>query len=55
LVVLIVLASTLPGKAQWLTQTNILKSGWNAIFLHVNASHTTLNELVGAMGVTSHN
>jgi hypothetical protein len=34
--------------AQWLTQSNSLKAGWNAVFLHVDASHTTLNTLVGA-------
>jgi hypothetical protein len=35
------------AQAQWLTQTNELKAGWNAVFLHVDASHTNLNALVG--------
>ena len=35
------------GHAQWSTQTNSLKPGWNAVFLHVDASYATLNELVG--------
>src|ERR1041384_915740 len=36
-----------PGQAQWMTQTNSLKPGWNAVFLHVDASHATLDQLVG--------
>ena len=35
------------GRAQWLTQTFELKGGWNAIYLHVDASHT---DVVGALG-----
>jgi len=31
--------------AQWQTQSLQLKSGWNAVFLHVDASHTTLREM----------
>jgi hypothetical protein len=38
----------LPARAQWLTQTLELKAGWNAVFLHVDASHATLEQLVGA-------
>ncbi len=38
-----------PGAhAQWITQTNSLKRGWNAVFLHVDASHATLDQLVGS-------
>jgi hypothetical protein len=33
--------------AQWVTQTNALKPGWNSVFLHVDASHATLDQLVG--------
>jgi len=36
------------GRAQWVTQTNTLRTGWNAVSLHVNASHATIGELVGA-------
>lgn len=31
--------------AQWKTETYSLKGGWNAIYLHGDASHTTLAEL----------
>lgn len=39
----------LPGlaPAQWVTQTITLKTGWNAVFLHVDPSHATLEETVG--------
>ncbi len=36
------------ARAQWLTQSVTLKPGWNAVFLHVDASHATLDALVGA-------
>lgn len=36
--------------AQWLTQTNSLKAGWNAVYLHVDSSHTTLDAMIGADG-----
>jgi hypothetical protein len=36
------------GQAQWLTQSLNLKSGWNAAYLHVDASHDTLDNLIGA-------
>lgn len=36
------------GRAQWLTQTIPLKAGWNAVFLHVDPSHATVDQLVGA-------
>ena len=36
------------ARAQWLTQTLELKAGWNAVFLHVDASHATLDQLVGS-------
>ncbi len=34
------------ARAQWLTQTLDLKAGWNAVFLHVDPSHATIDELV---------
>ena len=34
------------AQAQWLTQSISLTNGWNAVFLHVDASHTNLNGLV---------
>src|SRR5262245_36419720 len=36
------------ASAQWITQTNSLKAGWNAVFLHVDASYATLDQLVGS-------
>lgn len=44
---LAVFAAT-PARAQWLTQTITLKPGWNAVYLHVDASYTNLDNLVGA-------
>ena len=35
--------------AQWQTQSLQLKSGWNAVFLHVDASHTTLREMTDSV------
>jgi hypothetical protein len=35
-------------QAQWVTQTLALKAGWNAVFLHVDATHATLEQLIGA-------
>ena len=43
-----VLLSANSSHAQWITQTFDLKAGWNAVFLHVDASHDTLQTLVDA-------
>jgi len=42
------LALPLVSQAQWVTQSLDLKPGWNAVFLQVDASHTTLNALMGS-------
>lgn len=34
-------------SAQWITQSIELLRGWNAVYLHVDASHATLDQLVG--------
>jgi hypothetical protein len=34
---------SLSAQAQWVTQTNCLKAGWNAIYLHVDVSYDTLD------------
>lgn len=34
--------------AQWLTETFTLKPGWNGIYLSVDASHTTIDDLLQA-------
>ena len=36
------------GHAQWISQTNVLKPGWNAVFLHVDASYATVNQLMSS-------
>lgn len=45
---LALLAMLPAAQAQWLTQSIDLKAGWNAVFLHVDASHTTLDTLIGS-------
>ncbi len=35
------------AHAQWLTQSVVLRPGWTAIHLHVNATNDTLDNLVG--------
>jgi hypothetical protein len=39
--------AVLPARAQWITQTFALKSGWNAVYLHVDATYATFDELFG--------
>ena len=43
-----VLAFGSAAQAQWQTQTLLIKPGWTAIYLHVDASYTSLDQLVGA-------
>ena len=40
-----ILSPATPAWAQWQSQSFTLKPGWNAIFLHVDASHVLLEEL----------
>ncbi len=47
-VLLVLAGSILPAKAQWITQTISLRQGWNAVYLHVDASYASINNLVGA-------
>ena len=35
------------ASAQWATQTNSLRPGWNSVYLHVDPSHTNISGLVG--------
>jgi len=37
----------LTASAQWLTQTNVIKPGWTAVYFYVDASSQTLDSLVG--------
>ncbi|MBI2946377.1 MAG: hypothetical protein HYY23_01950 [Verrucomicrobia bacterium] len=48
LFVLSVFFAVTTAHAQWQTQTVTLKPGWNAVYLHVDASHVTLDASVGA-------
>jgi hypothetical protein len=42
------LGAVLPAPAQWVSQSIGLKAGWNAVYLHVDASYDSLANLVGA-------
>jgi len=48
--VLACLFSAGSAYAQWQNQTMTLKPGWNAVFLHVDAAHDTLDNLVNVPG-----
>ncbi len=50
LAVLCCLKSVTPLHAQWVTQTNSLRAGWNAVFLHVDPWHTNLIALTPPNG-----
>lgn len=40
------LLDTPRATAQWLTQSFSLKQGWNAVYLHVDLTHTTVRNLI---------
>jgi len=44
----LLLGGGVAAQAQWLTQSITLSNGWTAVFLHVDATHTNLNGLVGS-------
>jgi hypothetical protein len=46
LLLLLVVLSTQSMNAQWLTQSIRLKPGWSAVYLHVNASHALVDDVV---------
>jgi hypothetical protein len=37
-----------PAKAQWQSQSFVVKPGWTAIYLHVDPSYTNLDYLIGS-------
>ena len=39
------------AHAQWQTQSMTLKPGWNAVYLHVDPSHVSLDTLLGSTGM----
>jgi len=41
------LGGALSVQAQWQTQSILIKPGWSAIYIHVDASYDTLDDLVG--------
>ena len=43
---LLLFLSVLPLRAQWQDQSVVLKPGWNAVYLHVDASHVGLDDLI---------
>ena len=49
LVSMFLLGCALQGRAQWITQTINLEQGWNAVYIHVDASHVTLDQMVGPL------
>ncbi len=53
LLISLALLTATSARAQWLTQRLMLKAGWNAVFLHVDAGHAPLETLVGA-GAPTH-
>jgi len=38
------------AQAQWMEQQVTLQPGWNAVYLHVDASHVALDELMSSVG-----
>jgi hypothetical protein len=48
MIALLILAS--PAHAQWITQTAPLSNGWNAVYLHVDASDALLDDVMAAPG-----
>jgi hypothetical protein len=48
LLLALLLGSSQLAQAQWVTQSVVLKPGWNGVFLNVDASHASLDALVGA-------
>ena len=44
----LLMAMTPLSQAQWQTQSLSLTNGWNAVFLHVDASYDVLDQQIGA-------
>ena len=47
----LVIGFVLPANAQWKTEIFPLKAGWNAIYSHVDASHSTIEQLTQNNGI----
>jgi len=48
LVPALLLAGSVCSYAQWQTQSLLIKPGWSAVYLHVDASYQSIDQLVGA-------
>ncbi len=48
ILVALAMATAFSSHVQWLTQFILVKPGWTAVYLHVDASYTNLDTLVGA-------
>ncbi len=44
----VLLGTASPALAQWQTQSIVIKPGWTAVYLYVDASYTNLDYLVGS-------
>ena len=47
-VLALVLSLAFSSQAQWQTQSLLIKPGWTAVYLHVDTSYQTLDQLVGS-------
>ena len=45
--ILLLVVLPIKGMAQWLTQTNNLVTGWNSVYLNVDAGFDTIDHMVG--------
>ena len=45
------LMSAWSARGQWQTQTMTVKPGWNAVFLHVDASHVSVADLLSGLPI----
>lgn len=48
ILIALAMTATFSSQAQWQTQSILIKPGWTAIYLHVDASYQNLDQLVGA-------
>lgn len=44
----LLLGTTITSQAQWQTESFVIKPGWNAVYLNVDASYQSLDNMVGS-------
>lgn len=44
----LLMATGMGVRAQWVTQTNSLKAGWNAVYLHVDAGYAPISDVMAS-------